>query len=62
VAHTYNPSYSGGRGQRVSRFEVILGKKFMRPYLNEYEKLGMLVYTCQISYLGSIFVVQTAWV
>jgi hypothetical protein len=32
VAHTYNPSYSGGRGLR---FKVNPGKKFTRLYLKK---------------------------
>jgi hypothetical protein len=31
VAHAYNPSYSGGRDQERSQFEVSPGKQFMRP-------------------------------
>jgi hypothetical protein len=35
VAHTCNPSYSGGRDQGESQFKASLGKQFLRPYLEK---------------------------
>jgi hypothetical protein len=33
VAHTFNPSYSGGKRSGGLLFEASLGKYFMKPYL-----------------------------
>jgi hypothetical protein len=33
VAHTYNPSYSGGRDRKDHGSKPALGKQFARPYL-----------------------------
>jgi hypothetical protein len=33
VAHTYNPSYSGGRDQEDCGLKLALDKQFVRPYL-----------------------------
>jgi hypothetical protein len=35
VAHTCNPSYSGGRDQEDHSLKLIPGKQFMRPYLEK---------------------------
>jgi hypothetical protein len=36
VAHTYNPSYSGGRDQENRSSRPTLGKQFERPYLKKH--------------------------
>jgi hypothetical protein len=35
VAHTYNPSYSGGRDQENQGFEASQGKKLLRSHLKQ---------------------------
>jgi hypothetical protein len=43
VVHTYNPSYSGRLRMGRSQFKGSLGKKLVRPHLNQ--QLGMVSHT-----------------
>jgi hypothetical protein len=52
LAHTCNPSYSGGRDQEDRSSNSLQAKKLVRPQLHK--KLGMMVCTCDPSYTGGI--------
>jgi hypothetical protein len=53
VAHTCNPSYSGGRDQDDCRFEASPGKQFMRPYLEKTFSKKELVEWLKVKFLSS---------
>jgi hypothetical protein len=39
VVHTYNPSYSGGRGRKITSLRPAQAR-VMRPYLENKKELG----------------------
>jgi hypothetical protein len=63
VAHVYNPSYSGGRGQEDhgSRLAQVKKKKIARTISTN--KLGMMVHAYKPSYMGDTGrrIVVQAW-
>jgi hypothetical protein len=53
IAHTCNPSYSGGRDWEDQGSRPTWIKKFKRPYLH-FCKLDMVAHSCHPSCAGSI--------
>jgi hypothetical protein len=52
VAHTFNPSYSGGTDQKDCGLKPTWAKKLVRPTSQPIR--GMVVYSCDPRYVGGI--------
>jgi hypothetical protein len=54
AVHTYNPSYLGGGDWEDHGLRSVWAKRYQEQDSISTKELGMVVYTCHLSYTGSI--------
>jgi hypothetical protein len=54
LSHSCNPSYAGGRDGEDHNLRTAQAKKSQDPISTTIKKLGMVRYTCHLSYLENM--------